>query len=150
MTTKFLDNKICTFKLLLSWRFAQKQVFLDDLPLCPQAPPPQKRKCYFYCRLAVSEWMRPPNMNFVPQRSTGLQARNPETSRHIQVLALRRNKNHFSLVTGNCQQRIFVTVPCISCNSQVRVSLSPHLGIEPGTMRTAFDDLGSQPASYQD
>ena len=29
--------------------------FLDDFPLCPQDPPPQKRKFYFYCRLAVSE-----------------------------------------------------------------------------------------------
>ena len=56
MTTKFLDNKICTFNILLSWRFPRKQAFLDDFPLCPQkAPPPQKRKFYFYCRLAVSD-----------------------------------------------------------------------------------------------
>ena len=55
MTTKFLDNKICTFKILLSWRFPRKQAFLEDFPLCPQGPPPQKRKFYFYCRLAVSE-----------------------------------------------------------------------------------------------
>ena len=40
MTTKCLDNKICTFKILLSWRFPRKQAFLDDCPLCPQAPPP--------------------------------------------------------------------------------------------------------------
>ena len=51
MTTKFLDNKTCSFKILLSWRFPRKQAFLDDSPLCP----PQKRKLYFYCRLAVSE-----------------------------------------------------------------------------------------------
>ena len=55
MTTKFLDNKISTFKILLSWRFPRKQAFLDDFPLCPQGPPPQKRKFYFYCRLAVSD-----------------------------------------------------------------------------------------------
>ena len=55
MTTKFLDNKISTFKILLSWRFPRKQALLDDFPLCPQAPPPQKRIFYFYCRLAVSD-----------------------------------------------------------------------------------------------
>ena len=59
MTTTFLDNKICTFKILLSWRFPQKQAFLDDFPLCPQGPPPpQKRKFNFYCRLAVSDCPR--------------------------------------------------------------------------------------------
>ena len=35
MTTKFLDNQICTFKILLSWRFPRKQAFLDDFPLYP-------------------------------------------------------------------------------------------------------------------
>ena len=59
MTTKFLDEKICTFKILLSWRFPRKTAFLDEFPLCPQnAQPPQKRKFYFYCRLAVSERKR--------------------------------------------------------------------------------------------
>ena len=59
MTTKFLDNKISTFKILLSWRFLRKTAFFDDLPPCPQGPPPpQKRKIYFYCRLAVSEISR--------------------------------------------------------------------------------------------
>ena len=56
MTTKFLDNKICNFKILLSWCFPRKTAFLGDFPLCPQGPPPlKKRKFYFYCRLAVSE-----------------------------------------------------------------------------------------------
>ena len=56
MTTKFLDDKICTFKILLSWRFPRKQAFWGDFPLrSPSPPPPQKRKYYFYCRLAVSE-----------------------------------------------------------------------------------------------
>ena len=57
MTTKFLDNKIFTFKILLSWRFPRKQAFLDDFSsLPPRPPPPQKRKFYFYCRLAVSDF----------------------------------------------------------------------------------------------
>ena len=47
MTTKFLEFNICTFQFLLSlW---------DHFPLCPNAPtPPQIRKFYFDCRLAVS------------------------------------------------------------------------------------------------
>ena len=61
MTTRFLDNKICTFKILLSWRFPRKIAFLDDFPQCPPGPPPpQKREFYFYCRLAVSEIMGSP------------------------------------------------------------------------------------------
>ena len=39
MTTKFLNNKICTFIILLSWHFPRKQALLDDSPLCPKAPP---------------------------------------------------------------------------------------------------------------
>ena len=63
MTTKFLDNKICNFEILLSWRFPppppkKNSVFgrFSSLPSRPP-PPPQKRKIYFYCRLAVSENM---------------------------------------------------------------------------------------------
>ena len=55
MTTKLLDNKICIFKILLSWRSPIQTLFLGDFPLCPQCSPLTKRKCYFYCRLAVSE-----------------------------------------------------------------------------------------------
>ena len=57
MTTNFLDNKICTLKILLSWRFPRKKktALLDDFPLCHQGPPLKKRKFYFYCRLAVSD-----------------------------------------------------------------------------------------------
>ena len=47
MTTKFLDNKIRTFKILFSWRFPRKTAF--------QCSPPSKTKILFYCRLAVSE-----------------------------------------------------------------------------------------------
>ena len=39
MTTKFPDNKICTFKIVLSWRFQRKTTFLDNFLLCPQCPP---------------------------------------------------------------------------------------------------------------
>ena len=46
-TTKFLDNKIFTFKILLSWRFPRKTAFLDDFPLCPLGPPPSKAQILF-------------------------------------------------------------------------------------------------------
>ena len=60
MTTKFLDNKICTFKHLLSWRFPQKKsAFWTIFLSAPKAPPLKKRKIYFYCRLAVSEICNP-------------------------------------------------------------------------------------------
>ena len=48
MTTKFLNNNICTFKILLSWRFRRKKTeFLDDSPLRPQGPPPSKAEILF-------------------------------------------------------------------------------------------------------
>ena len=38
----------------------KKNSVLDDFPLCPQSPPPpQNRKFYFYCRLAISERIAP-------------------------------------------------------------------------------------------
>ena len=40
--TKFLDNKICTFKILLSWRFPRKQRFGRFSSLPPMPPPPLK------------------------------------------------------------------------------------------------------------
>ena len=54
MTTKFLDNKICTFKILLSWRFPRKQAFLDDFPLCPQGPPPLKSENFIFIVVSPS------------------------------------------------------------------------------------------------
>ena len=39
MTTKCLDNQVCTSKILLSWRFPRKNSVLDDFPLCPSCPP---------------------------------------------------------------------------------------------------------------
>ena len=61
MTTQFLDNKICTFKILLSWRFPRKKkkktAFWTSFLSATAAPPPlENRKFYFYCRLAVSEF----------------------------------------------------------------------------------------------
>ena len=57
MTTKFLDNKICSFKILLSWRSPRKTAFLDDFSSLPPNPHPLKKgNFYFYCRLAFSEW----------------------------------------------------------------------------------------------
>ena len=58
MTTKCLDNKICTFNILLSWRFPRrkkKQRFGRFASLPPFPSSPRKRKFDFYCRLAVSE-----------------------------------------------------------------------------------------------
>ena len=53
MTTKFLDNKICTFKILLSWRFPRKKkqrLFLGTIfpPPFPPFPPSQKHKIYIF------------------------------------------------------------------------------------------------------
>ena len=58
MTTKIFDCKICTFKILLSWRFPQKkkQRFGRFSSLPPNLAPLKKREFYFYCRLAVSEY----------------------------------------------------------------------------------------------
>ena len=55
MTTKFLDNKIFTFNILLSWRFPRKIAFWTIFLPAPLPTPPEKRKFYFYCRLAFSE-----------------------------------------------------------------------------------------------
>ena len=62
MTTKFLDNKICTFKILLSWRFPRKQAFRGDFPLCPQGPPSSQSENFIY--IVVS-----PSLNRKPEVS---------------------------------------------------------------------------------
>ena len=56
MTTKFLDNKICTFKILLSWRFPQKKKnsVLDDFPLCPQGLPPSNSENFIFIVVSPS------------------------------------------------------------------------------------------------
>ena len=49
MTPNFLHNKICTFKILLSWRSHEKKnSVLDDFLSAPKPPPLKKRKFYFY------------------------------------------------------------------------------------------------------
>ena len=62
MKTKSLrnDNKIsrrfALLNILSSWRSPpKKNSVLDDFPLPSMPPPPQKRKFYLFCRLAVSE-----------------------------------------------------------------------------------------------
>ena len=58
MTTKSIDNKMCTFNILLSWRFPSKTTLFGRFSsLCTpnDPPPPQRRKFNFYCRFAVSE-----------------------------------------------------------------------------------------------
>ena len=47
MTTKCLDHKICTFIVLLSWRFQQNPAFWDNAPLYPHAQPPSKMQILF-------------------------------------------------------------------------------------------------------
>ena len=54
-TTKYLDNKILSFTILLSWRFPWKIAFWTIFLPAPLPTPPEKRKFYFYCRLAFSE-----------------------------------------------------------------------------------------------
>ena len=42
MTTNFLDNKICTFKILLLWRFRENKRFWTIFLSAPKAHPPSK------------------------------------------------------------------------------------------------------------
>ena len=42
MTTKFLENKICTFKILLSWRFPPNPVFWTIFLSAPNSSRPLK------------------------------------------------------------------------------------------------------------
>ena len=54
-TTKFFDNKISTFKILLSWRFPRKKnSILDDFPLCHQGPPPSKTQKIIFIVISPS------------------------------------------------------------------------------------------------
>ena len=56
MTTKFLDNKIFKFKIILSWHFRRKTAFFGLFSsLHPRPTPSRKCKFYFCCRLAVSD-----------------------------------------------------------------------------------------------
>ena len=72
MTTKFLDDKVCTFKILLSWRFPRKQAFLDDFPLCPQSPPPLKSEHFIFIVVSPSLNSQPPEHSRIPSPSVRL------------------------------------------------------------------------------
>ena len=52
MTTKLLDNKICTFKSLLSWRFPKKKNWTSCLS-APNAPP-FKNVCFYFIVVSPS------------------------------------------------------------------------------------------------
>ena len=58
MTTKFLDNKMCTSKFYCRGVPHEKQRF-GRFSSLPPRPPASKSKIYFYCRLAVSEFQSP-------------------------------------------------------------------------------------------
>ena len=54
MTTKFLDNKICTFKILLSWRFPRKTAFWTIVLSAPNVPPPLKNENFIFLVVKLS------------------------------------------------------------------------------------------------
>ena len=72
MTTKFLDNKICTFKILLWWRFPRKTAFWTIFLSAAKASPPQKARILFLLssrRLWVRGGVRhPPELSEVSIR----------------------------------------------------------------------------------
>ena len=70
MTTKFLHHKICTFKIVLSWRCPSKITFWTIVLSAP-SPTPSKRKLLFYCRLAVSDFCKGENLNGSGTARTG-------------------------------------------------------------------------------
>ena len=47
MTTKFLDKKICTFKIVLSWCFPRKIAFWTIFLSAPKAPPSKSENLIF-------------------------------------------------------------------------------------------------------
>ena len=53
-TTKFLDNKICTFKILLSWRFPRKTAFWTILLSDPLSLPPSKSQIFIFIVVSPS------------------------------------------------------------------------------------------------
>ena len=70
MTTKFLDNKISSFKFDCRDVSPPKNRVLDDFPLCPSARPAQSHKFCFYCRLAISDcWLGPSICNALTSRA---------------------------------------------------------------------------------
>ena len=55
MTTKILDNKISTFKILLSWRFPRKQAFLGRFSSLPPRPPTLKSEHFIFIVVLPSQ-----------------------------------------------------------------------------------------------
>ena len=54
MTTKFLDNRICTFKISLSWRFPRKTAFWTIFLSAPSFPPPLKTANFIFIVVSPS------------------------------------------------------------------------------------------------
>ena len=54
MTTKVLDNKNCTFKILLSWRFPRKTAFWTTFLSAPLSPPPLKTAHFIFIVVSPS------------------------------------------------------------------------------------------------
>ena len=54
MTTKFLDNEMFTFKILLSWRFPRKIAFWTIFLSAPKAPPPLKNANFIFIVVSLS------------------------------------------------------------------------------------------------
>ena len=54
MTTKFLDHKICTFKILLSWRFPRKKQRFWPIFLSARVTPPPPLKNEMFIFIVVS------------------------------------------------------------------------------------------------
>ena len=80
MTTKFLDNKNFTFKILLPWRFPWKIVFwtqFSSLPPCP--PPPQKKSLFLMSsRFLWKKFFENPSGHGRPRRKSWTSA--PESA----------------------------------------------------------------------
>ena len=53
-TTKFLDYQMCTFNILLSWRFQKKTAFLDNSPFLPPRPTPLKSANFIFIVVSQS------------------------------------------------------------------------------------------------
>ena len=86
MTTKFLDNKICTLKILLSWRFPTKTSIFGQFPsLPPRPPPPLKSENFIF--IVVS-----PALNYQP--SSHLDPKPPIPQWEISRLV--SNVSHFN------------------------------------------------------
>ena len=54
MTTEFLDNKICSFKILLSWRFPRKTASWTIFRFAPPLPPPPKTASFIFIVVSPS------------------------------------------------------------------------------------------------